>query len=174
VAVAAATCALVGSITWLARLSPLEYAGNSGQGFTRTSSSYGFAIENTGPFAVEVTGIDVPAITRYFWSPEVEVAVPGAYSGDVSAPRAPFEAFTVGAGDQRAIILSGRTSCEGTRRGQVMGIGAITVHYKVLGLSKTSTISLWSGYQVNPPLRVCDPPPPGPTSVLPNSTNARQ
>ena len=55
-----------------------------------------------------------------------------------------------------------------------MGIGAITVHYKVLGLSKTSTISLWPGYQVNPTARVCDPPPPGPTSVLPNSTNARQ
>jgi hypothetical protein len=174
VAVAIATCALAGSITWWARYAPLEHAGNSGQGFTLTSSSYGFAIENTGPFDVQVTHIELPAIPGYLWSPKVEVVEPGAYVGDVGEPRQPFEPFTIGSGEERAIILSGRTSCTGTRRGQDMAIGAIQVEFTVLGLSKTRTISLWDGYQVNPTARVCDPPPPGPTSVLPNSSNARQ
>jgi hypothetical protein len=172
VAVATAACALVASIIWWTRHAPLENAGNSGQGFTLTSSSYGFAIENTGPFDVQVTHLEVPAIPGYLWSPKVEVAAPGAYVGDVGVPRQPFEPFTIGSGEERAIILSGRTSCAGTRRGQDMTIGAINVEFKVLGLSKTRMIPLWPGYQVNPTARVCDPPPASPP-VFPDPTNSR-
>ena len=134
---------------------------------------YGFAIENTGPFDVQVTHIEVPAIPGYLWSPKVEVAAPGAYAGDVGVPREPFEPFTIGSGEERAIILSGRTSCTGTRRGQDMAIGAINVEFKVLGLSKTRTIPLWLGLQVNPTARVCDPPPPPSSPVFPDPTNSR-
>jgi hypothetical protein len=173
IALATAACALAGALTWWVRYAPFEYAGDSGQGFTLTSSSYAFAIENTGPFDVEITGIEIPAIPGYLWSPTVEVAVPGAFVGDVGEARKPFEPFTIGSGEERAIILSGRTSCARTRKAQHISISGIKVDFKVLGLSKTRTLALWAPYQVNPPSEVCDPPPPSRPPVFPDPTNSR-
>jgi hypothetical protein len=99
--------------------------------------------------------------------------VSGAFVGDVAEPRRPFEPFTIESGEARAIILSGRTSCAGTRQGQHMTIRGIEVRFTALGLSKTRAISLWDGYQVNPPSEICDPPPPPSPPVFPDPTNSR-
>jgi hypothetical protein len=84
------------------------------------------------------------------------VAEPGSSVGDVGESRRPFEPFTLAAGAERAIVLSGRTSCAKTALGRDAVLRSVDVRYKVLGLSKTRAIPLHGGFRLNPRPDVCD------------------
>jgi hypothetical protein len=173
-ALAVAAIALTWVIASWIRFAPLEPGGSAGASIEPTSSAYAFAIENTGRFDLQVTGIELPEVPGYFWSPKVEVGEPGASVGDPREPRHAFEPFTLPAGAERAIILSGKTSCAKGEAGQTMSLGAVRVEYKVLGISRAQTVGLLGGYQLNPLPEDCAPPPPPPGPLAPNPTNSRQ
>lgn len=171
--IAVAAIALVWLLVSWIRFAPLEPGGAAGASLGPTSSAFAFAIDNQGPFDIEVTRIQLPEVPGYFWSPKVEVGEPGAFIGDPGEPRHAFEPFTVPAGGERAIILSGTTSCAKGEAGQFRILGAIRVEYKVLGIPREQTVSLLGGYQLNPLPEDCAPPPPPPGPLAPNPTNSR-
>jgi hypothetical protein len=158
-------------LSWV-RFAPLDNTGYFGAGYRPNSTVYAFEIENSAPIGIRITGIDLPAEPVYLGEPLVEVGEPGAFPGDVGEPRHPFEPFTLDSGAERAIILSGTTSCVPTRRGLTRTREGITVHFTVLGIPKTQKVAL-DGWELNPPARICDPPPPAPPPVFPDPTNTR-
>jgi hypothetical protein len=173
VAVVAAALGCAAVLGWWIRFAPLQDSGSSGWLIEPTNSAYAFAVQNTGPFDIQVTDIELSPVPGYFWSPQVEVGEPGVFVGDVDEPRHLFEPFTVAPGDERAIILSGRTSCANAAGGRTRSLRAIYVDYKVLGIPRTQRVQLGSDFQLNPLSDVCNPPPPPPPPVFPDPTNSR-
>jgi hypothetical protein len=164
------------ALTWLLvswiRWAPLDNTGIFGRGAERTSTAYAFELQNTGRFEIRVTAIDLAPVPGYLSKPLVEVGEAGAYPGDIGVSRHAFEPFSLAPGDQRAIILSGRTSCAPTRRGQAATRDWIRVHYTALWVPRTQVVALGE-WQLNPDRDVCDPPPPPRPPVFPDPTNSR-
>ena len=171
-AIALLAIALIWALVSWIRFAPLDNTGIFGSLQQPTSTAFAFELENTGRVKIRVTGIDLPAVPGYLSDPLVEVGEPGAYPGDVGEPRNPFEPFTLAAGSERAILLSGKTSCAPTSRGQVRTMERVTVHYTVLGIPRTQAVAI-HGWELNPRPDVCDPPPPPPPPVFPDPTNSR-
>jgi hypothetical protein len=126
---------------------------------------FGFTIHNGGPVPVTLTGVAV----RTFDPGVVNVlAAAGAQLGPVYSETTPFRPVTLGPGDSRAVAITERAVCDPTIRRDARlpdNAGAhsvqgdatspVVLHYRVLGLPASQTLSLGSPVLVLMPYRAC-------------------
>jgi hypothetical protein len=124
---------------------------------------WGFSILNDGPLPVTVTGVEWRDSKGPLGNVSFLVSRGGAeYEYEIPGPLDPMHPFTLGHGQQRMIVLravlSGCTVPPGGVGGNLTGVDSLTIDFRVLGISHTTTIPAFSGdgFQIALPLNsVC-------------------
>ncbi len=165
-----------GALTWVARYEPLApgswfdvhgtevtfprtYGGSSVAVLTYEADArfdYAFTLRNAGPVAVTVTGVEIDLVPEDDWAIVelgVELTEPGTGIAAESTRR-PFEAFTLGSGDQQMVVVNARFNpCTRIARGALMRFDSQTVHTRVFGIPRVMEVSMDPALVVEGPAR---------------------